>query len=96
MTNDYEIMSALAEHSKHSLEILNFDQGPLLTSSAVPLHSYQEFEKMTNIVLSVSQLVERSTYRPAQIRYTEDSSMDPEETDFGVTDWVDLLIFLPT
>ena len=89
-------MSALAEHSKHSLESLTFDGGPLLTSSAVPQHSFQKFEKMTNLVLSVSQLVDRSTYRPAQIRYTADGGMDSEKTDFGVTDWVDLLIFLPT
>lgn len=92
MTYEDEIISALLQHSRHSLETVNFDGGPLPTRSAVPL---QDFPKLTNIVLSATQLIDTSTYKPPKIRVTAHGGVDMEESAFGITDWVDLLTFLP-
>lgn len=92
MANDDEIISALLKHSKHSLETMDFDER---TSGLVPQHSLQSFQKLANIVLPTSQLVDKSTYKPSQIKYTVGHRFDVEESVFGTTDWVDLLKFFP-
>ena len=88
-------MSALLQHSKHSLERVNFDEGPLPTRTAVPRYSFQNFQRLTHIVLSASQLVDTSTYKFSKIRSTAHGGVDMEKSAFGITDWVDLLTFLP-
>lgn len=96
MINKDEIILALLEHSKHSLETVNFDeQSPLPTSATVPQRSLQKFQKLANIVLPPSQLINLSTYKPSQIYYTVDHGIDVEKSVFGTTDWIDLSTFLP-
>ena len=92
---DDQTFSALLEHSKHSLEAANFDQGPFPTSGAIPQHSFQDFPKLANIRIATKQLVDMYTYQPSKIRYTPHDRIDGEESVFGNTDWIDLITFLP-
>lgn len=101
VSNDGIIVSALLEHSKHSLETVKFDgrlttfDGRFTTSDVLSQPSLQPFEKLTHIMLSASQLIDMSNYKPLQIEYTAEYDVDAEKTDFGIVTWIELSAFLP-
>lgn len=96
VTNEDEIISALLKYSKHSLEIVSFDeQSRPPTSDGIRQHSLHSFEKLAHIKLPASQLVDMSTYIPYHIEYTADDGIDVEKSAFGTTDWLNLSTFLP-
>ena len=96
MANKDDIVSALLEHSKHSLETVVFFETMLLsTCCAAPYRSLQPFQKLADITLDQSQLIDMSTYKPSQIEYDADDFVDLDRSTFGTTDRVDLPTYLP-
>ena len=96
VANTDEIISALLEHSKHSLETLGlFETMPPSTCCAPPYRSLQPFQKLANIYLDQSQLIDMSTYKPSHIEYHQDETVDLDKSTFGTTTRIDLLTYLP-
>ena len=89
--NEEIIMSALLEHSKHSLETLVFVV-PDATTDVLSQTSLQPFEKLTLFILPAIQLIDMSDSKPPQIGYT---AGDTEKSDFGIVNRFDLSTYLP-
>ena len=91
--NEGTIVSALLEHSKHSLETIEFDE---YTRTDVLLQpSLQPFEKLTHIIFPASQLIDMSGYKPPQIEHIAEDAIDAEKSDFGVVNRLELSTYLP-
>lgn len=57
--------------------------------------SLHSFQRLAHIELPQSQLIDMSTYKPAQIEYNADDSINLEKSSFGTTFRINILTFLP-
>lgn len=91
-----EIVLALLQHSKHSLETVLFDERSMWpTRGDYSQHSLHSFEQLANIELPHNHLIDVTTYKPSQVEYTKDRGIDLEKTVFGTTNRISLLTYLP-
>ena len=94
VSNETTVVSALLEHSKHSLETLEFD-GTYAIIDVLSQPSLQPLEKLTHFILPISHLIAMSNSKPPQIEYTAEDAIDAEKSDVGIVNRFELATYLP-